>query len=73
MDAVRSSVHDINAGAGAAHAATEQMADHAAQADRAAEALTVSLPAIRNAIKQVNELGSGAAPDPQVLRSRGVG
>jgi methyl-accepting chemotaxis protein len=50
VDAVRSSVHDINAGASAAHAATEQMADHAAQADRAAEALTVSLPATRDLV-----------------------
>ncbi|MEU4426944.1 methyl-accepting chemotaxis protein [Actinoplanes sp. NPDC024001] len=50
VDAVRASVHDINAGAGTAHAATEQMAEHAAQADRAAEALTVSLPATRDLV-----------------------
>jgi methyl-accepting chemotaxis protein len=45
VDAVRTSVRDITAGAAGAHAATEELAEHASQADRAAEALTVSLPA----------------------------
>jgi methyl-accepting chemotaxis protein len=44
VDKVRASVHNINEGAAAAQSATEQMADHAAQADAAAEALSVSLP-----------------------------
>jgi methyl-accepting chemotaxis protein len=48
VNAVRVSVADINAGSDAAHAATEEMAGNAAQADRAVEALTVSLPATRD-------------------------
>ncbi|MBB2943901.1 methyl-accepting chemotaxis protein [Actinoplanes lutulentus] len=48
VDAVRASVADINAGSAAAHAATERMAGNAAQADRAVEALTVTLPATRD-------------------------
>ncbi|BCY12333.1 hypothetical protein L3i22_074210 [Actinoplanes sp. L3-i22] len=53
VDAVRGSVHDINAGAAAAHGATEQMAEHATQADRAAEALSVSLPATSEMVKLI--------------------
>ncbi|MDI6100046.1 methyl-accepting chemotaxis protein [Actinoplanes sp. NEAU-A12] len=53
VDAVRASVHEINTGAAAAHAATEQMAGHAAQADQAAEALTVSLPATREMVAMI--------------------
>jgi methyl-accepting chemotaxis protein len=45
VDTVRTSVHDINQGAATAHSATEQMTAYATQADRAAEALSVSLPA----------------------------
>ncbi|BBH69698.1 hypothetical protein ACTI_63830 [Actinoplanes sp. OR16] len=45
VDLVRASVQNINAGAAAAQDATEQMAEHAARADQAAEALSVSLPA----------------------------
>ncbi|MFF0378088.1 methyl-accepting chemotaxis protein [Actinoplanes missouriensis] len=50
VDAVRASVADITAGSVAAHAATEEMAGNAAQADRAVEALTVSLPATRDLV-----------------------
>jgi methyl-accepting chemotaxis protein len=53
VDAVRTSVQDINTGAAAAHAATEQMADHAERADQAAEALTVSLPATRELVAMI--------------------
>ncbi|BCJ40256.1 hypothetical protein GCM10010168_31140 [Actinoplanes ianthinogenes] len=53
VDAVRASVHDINAGAATAHGATEQMAEHATQADRAAEALSVSLPATSEMVKMI--------------------
>ncbi len=53
VDAVRASVHDINAGAAAAHGATEQMAEHATQADTAAEALSVSLPATSEMVKLI--------------------
>ncbi|GAA4586236.1 hypothetical protein GCM10023107_01890 [Actinoplanes octamycinicus] len=53
VDAVRASVHDINAGAATAHEATEQMAEHATQADRAAEALSVSLPATSEMVKMI--------------------
>ncbi|MFI1988793.1 methyl-accepting chemotaxis protein [Actinoplanes sp. NPDC020271] len=56
VDAVRASVHDINAGAVAAHEATEQMAEHATQADRAAEALSVSLPATGEMVKMIASL-----------------
>ncbi|MEV0902786.1 methyl-accepting chemotaxis protein [Actinoplanes sp. NPDC049802] len=50
VDAVRASVDDITTGAAAAHHATELMAGHAAHADRAAEALAVSLPATREMV-----------------------
>jgi methyl-accepting chemotaxis protein len=53
VDAVRASVQDINTGAVAAWSATEQMADHAATADQAAEALTVSLPATREMVAMI--------------------
>jgi methyl-accepting chemotaxis protein len=53
VDAVKTSVQDINTGAVAAHEATEQMADHAATADQAAEALTVSLPATREMVAMI--------------------
>jgi methyl-accepting chemotaxis protein/sensor domain CHASE-containing protein len=53
VDAVKASVQDINTGAVAAHSATEQMADHAATADQAAEALTVSLPATREMVAMI--------------------
>ncbi|MEU4156836.1 methyl-accepting chemotaxis protein [Actinoplanes sp. NPDC026670] len=53
VDAVKASVQDINTGAAEAHAATEQMADHADRADQAAEALTVSLPATREMVAMI--------------------
>ncbi|MFC4063944.1 methyl-accepting chemotaxis protein [Actinoplanes subglobosus] len=53
VDAVKASVYDITAGAAEAHAATEQMADHAERADQAAEALTVSLPATREMVAMI--------------------
>ncbi|WP_433790236.1 methyl-accepting chemotaxis protein [Actinoplanes sp. CA-252034] len=53
VDAVKSSVQDINSGAATAHAAIEQMADHAERADQAAEALTVSLPAAREMVAMI--------------------
>ncbi|GIE99546.1 methyl-accepting chemotaxis protein [Paractinoplanes rishiriensis] len=56
VDTVRESVVNINAGAAAAHAATEQMADHAAQADRAAEALTVSLPTATDMVALIAQI-----------------
>ncbi|BBH71078.1 hypothetical protein ACTI_77630 [Actinoplanes sp. OR16] len=48
VDAVRTSVADITAGSAAAQVATDRMAGNAEQADRAVEALTVSLPATRD-------------------------
>ncbi|XVV13561.1 methyl-accepting chemotaxis protein [Actinoplanes sp. CA-131856] len=56
VDTVRESVQNINAGAAAAHSATEQMADHAAQADRAAEALGVSLPAAAEMVAVIAQI-----------------
>ncbi|GAA2688802.1 methyl-accepting chemotaxis protein [Actinoplanes palleronii] len=53
VDAVRASVHDINAGAATAYTATEQMAEHATHADTAAEALSVSLPATSEMVKLI--------------------
>jgi methyl-accepting chemotaxis protein len=53
VDAVKASVQDINDGAATAHAATEQMADHAERADQAVEALTVSLPATREMVAMI--------------------
>ncbi|MEV6348722.1 methyl-accepting chemotaxis protein [Actinoplanes sp. NPDC051851] len=53
VDAVRASVHDITTGAAAAHRATEQMADHAEKADRAAEALSIRLPATTEMVKMI--------------------
>ncbi|MEU8662968.1 methyl-accepting chemotaxis protein [Actinoplanes philippinensis] len=53
VDAVKVSVQDINDGAATAHAAIEQMADHAERADQAAEALTVSLPATREMVAMI--------------------
>ncbi|XVU26333.1 methyl-accepting chemotaxis protein [Actinoplanes sp. CA-054009] len=56
VDTVRESVQNINAGAATAHEATEQMADHAAQADRAAEALGVSLPAAAEMVAVIAQI-----------------
>ncbi|MFC6565182.1 methyl-accepting chemotaxis protein [Actinoplanes utahensis] len=53
VDAVKTSVQEINEGAAAAHSATELMAGHAARADQAAEALTVSLPATREMVAMI--------------------
>lgn len=53
VDAVRASVHDINAGAAAAHGATERMAENATRADTAADALSVSLPATSEMVKLI--------------------
>ncbi|WP_430789964.1 methyl-accepting chemotaxis protein [Actinoplanes sp. G11-F43] len=53
VDAVKTSVDEINAGAAAAYSATEQMAEHAVRADQAAEALTVSLPATRELVAMI--------------------
>ncbi|GIF25967.1 methyl-accepting chemotaxis protein [Actinoplanes tereljensis] len=50
VDAARASVQDINTGAATAQTATEELSGHATQADRAAEALTVSLPATREMV-----------------------
>ena len=58
VDEVRASVHDINAGAATAQLATEQMADHAAQADHAAEALSVSLPATTDMVAAIAQIAS---------------
>lgn len=56
VDAARASVHDINAGAVTAQDATEELSGHAAQADRAAEALTVSLPATSEMVALISAI-----------------
>ncbi|MEU4689252.1 methyl-accepting chemotaxis protein [Actinoplanes sp. NPDC023714] len=56
VDVVRASVQNINAGAAAAHDATERMAEHASQADQAAEALSVSLPAATEMVAAIAQI-----------------
>ncbi|MEU8815138.1 CHASE4 domain-containing protein [Actinoplanes sp. NPDC048796] len=64
VDTVRESVQNINAGAATAHEATEQMAEHAAHADRAAEALGVSLPAAAEMVAVIAQIAGRPACSP---------
>ncbi|GAA2610482.1 methyl-accepting chemotaxis protein [Paractinoplanes durhamensis] len=56
VDAARTSVQDINAGVATAQNATEELSGHAAEADRAAEALSVSLPATREMVAMISSI-----------------
>jgi methyl-accepting chemotaxis protein len=56
VDAARTSVQDINEGAVSAQNATSELAGHAATADRAAEALSVSLPATSEMVALISAI-----------------